>query len=46
MRPPPNASTHPRRRCAADGQWDMQLVATPIPLTGASGGLVAPTAIK
>ena len=32
--------------CAADGQWDMQLVATPIPLTGASGGLVAPTAIK
>lgn len=32
--------------CAADGQWDFQLVATPIPLTGASGGLVAPTAIK
>jgi kynurenine formamidase len=32
--------------CAGDGQFDFQLVATPIPLTGASGGMVAPTAIK
>ena len=32
--------------CAADGQFDFQLVATPIPLTHASGGMVAPTAIK
>jgi kynurenine formamidase len=32
--------------CAADGQHEVQLVATPIPLTGASGGMVAPTAIK
>lgn len=32
--------------CAADGQHDFLLSATPIPLTGASGGLVAPTAIK
>ena len=31
--------------CAAVGRWEFQLVATPIPLTGASGGLVAPTAI-
>jgi kynurenine formamidase len=32
--------------CAADGQFDFLLTATPIPLTGATGGLVAPTAIK
>jgi kynurenine formamidase len=32
--------------CAADGQWDFLLTATPIPLTGATGGMVAPTAIK
>ncbi|MBX3283742.1 MAG: cyclase family protein [Acidimicrobiales bacterium] len=32
--------------CAADGQADFLLTATPIPLTGASGGLVAPTAVK
>ena len=32
--------------CAADGQFDVFLTATPIPLTGASGGLVAPTAVK
>ncbi|MFN8017751.1 MAG: cyclase family protein [Acidimicrobiales bacterium] len=32
--------------CEADGQHDFLLSATPIPLTGASGGLVAPTAVK
>ncbi len=32
--------------CAADGQCDFLLVATPIPLTGAVGAPVAPTAIK
>lgn len=32
--------------CAADGQFDFLLTATPIPLTGATGGVVAPTAIK
>jgi kynurenine formamidase len=32
--------------CAADRQFDFLLSATPIPLTGASGGLVAPTAVK
>lgn len=32
--------------CAADGQHDFLLAATPIPLTGACGGLVAPTAVK
>lgn len=32
--------------CTADGRFEFQLVATPIPLTGASGGMVAPTAIK
>ena len=32
--------------CAADGQFDFLLTATPIPLTGATGGMVAPTAIK
>ena len=32
--------------CAADGQYDFLLSATPIPLTGACGAMVAPTAIK
>lgn len=32
--------------CAADGQHDFLLTATPIPLTGATGGMVAPTAVK
>jgi kynurenine formamidase len=32
--------------CARDGQHDFLLVATPLPLTGAVGGPVAPTAIK
>jgi kynurenine formamidase len=32
--------------CAADGQADFLLSATPIPLTGSPGGLVAPTAVK
>lgn len=32
--------------CAADGQYDVLLVATPLPLTGAAGGPVAPTAVK
>ena len=32
--------------CAADGQLDCLLVATPLPLTGAAGAPVAPTAIK
>jgi kynurenine formamidase len=32
--------------CADDGQYDFLLCATPIPLTGATGGMVAPTAIK
>lgn len=32
--------------CAADGQHDFLLVATPIPLTASTGGMVAPTAIK
>ncbi|MFM8237484.1 MAG: cyclase family protein [Actinomycetota bacterium] len=32
--------------CAADGQTTCLLVATPLPLTGAVGGPVAPTAIK
>ncbi len=32
--------------CAADGQWDVLLSATPIPLTGSTGGIVAPTAVK
>ena len=32
--------------CAADGQYDFFLSATPIPLTGACGGMVAPTAVK
>jgi kynurenine formamidase len=32
--------------CATDGQYDFLLVATPLPLTGAAGAPVAPTAIK
>lgn len=32
--------------CAADGQHDFLLTATPLPLTGAVGGPVAPTAVK
>lgn len=32
--------------CAADGQHDFLLTATPIPLTRGLGGMVAPTAIK
>ena len=32
--------------CAADGQYEFLLVATPLPLTGAVGAPVAPTAIK
>jgi kynurenine formamidase len=32
--------------CAADGQYDFLLTATPIPLTGGTGGMVAPTAVK
>jgi kynurenine formamidase len=32
--------------CAADSQYDFLLVATPLPLTGAVGSPVAPTAIK
>ncbi|HEX6422897.1 MAG TPA: cyclase family protein [Acidimicrobiales bacterium] len=32
--------------CAADGQHDFLLCATPLPLTGSVGGPVAPTAVK
>jgi hypothetical protein len=32
--------------CAQDQQFDFLLVATPLPLTGAVGAPVAPTAIK
>lgn len=32
--------------CADDGQLDMLLCATPLPLTGGLGGPVAPTAVK
>ena len=32
--------------CAADGQHDLLLTATPIPLTRGCGGMVAPTAVK
>ena len=32
--------------CAADGQYDFMLCATPLPLTRAAGGPVAPTAVK
>ncbi len=32
--------------CAAEGSWDCLLVATPLPVTGGCGGLVAPTALR
>lgn len=32
--------------CASDGHYDVWLTATPIPLTGSTGGIVAPTAVK
>jgi kynurenine formamidase len=32
--------------CARDGVWECLLVATPLPVTGAVGGVVAPTAVK
>ena len=32
--------------CAAEGTIDCLLVATPVPLTGSTGGIVAPTAIR
>jgi kynurenine formamidase len=32
--------------CAADGRYTCFLVATPLPITGAVGGTVAPTAVK
>ncbi len=32
--------------CAADGQYDFLLCATPLPLTRSVGGVVAPTAVK
>jgi kynurenine formamidase len=32
--------------CAADGQYDFLLTATPLPLTGSVGGPLAPTAVK
>ncbi len=32
--------------CAADGQYDFLVSATPLPLTGSVGGTVAPTAVK
>jgi kynurenine formamidase len=32
--------------CAADGVYECMVVATPLPLTGAVGGPVAPTAVK
>ncbi|MEO6989281.1 MAG: cyclase family protein [Aquihabitans sp.] len=32
--------------CAADGQYDFLLAATPIPITGGTGAMVAPTALK
>ena len=32
--------------CAADGVYEFLLAATPLPVTHASGGLVAPTATK
>jgi kynurenine formamidase len=32
--------------CAADGQWDFLLTASPVPLTGSTGGIVVPTAVK
>jgi kynurenine formamidase len=32
--------------CAADGQYEFLLSATPLPITGSSGGALAPTAVK
>jgi hypothetical protein len=32
--------------CAGDGVYETLLVATPLPVTGGIGGLVAPTAAK
>jgi kynurenine formamidase len=32
--------------CAADGRYTFQLVASPLPLTGSTGGAVAPVALK
>ncbi|HEY3144065.1 MAG TPA: cyclase family protein [Acidimicrobiales bacterium] len=32
--------------CATDAQYDFLLSATPLPLTGSTGGAVAPTAVK
>ena len=32
--------------CASDGVYECLLVATPLPITGGLGGLVAPTAAK
>ncbi|MGZ4799342.1 MAG: cyclase family protein, partial [Acidimicrobiia bacterium] len=32
--------------CASDGVFECLLVATPLPVTGGVGGLVAPTAAK
>jgi hypothetical protein len=32
--------------CAADGQYDFLLTASPVPLTGSTGGIVVPTAVK
>ena len=32
--------------CAGDGRWSFLLSATPLPLTGAVGGPVAPVAVK
>jgi kynurenine formamidase len=32
--------------CAADGQYEFLLSATPLPITGSSGGAIAPVAVK
>lgn len=32
--------------CAADGQYDFLLTASPVPLVGSAGGIVVPTAVK
>ena len=32
--------------CAADGVWEFQLSATPLPIVGAVSGVVAPVAVK
>lgn len=32
--------------CDADGQYDFLLTASPVPLTGSTGGIVVPTAVK